>query len=154
MCYKLGFLKRLSGTCTSLIRTTKRPVPLEHHLFYSGELYKVCENEKFVPQGLKAAKDSYKKKNTSTVGGTGAYFGSSAANDRARAQKHESSLQRKQTKHSGSQNFGSSGAVRGTQNNGPGPNNGLRRSEATLWLSLINKLSKKSLLPVCENISF
>lgn len=25
--------------------TTKRPVPLEHHLFYSGELYKVCENE-------------------------------------------------------------------------------------------------------------
>lgn len=25
--------------------TTKRPVPLEHPLFYSGELYKVCENE-------------------------------------------------------------------------------------------------------------
>ncbi|KAL3530840.1 hypothetical protein ACH5RR_010162 [Cinchona calisaya] len=129
--------------------TTKRPVPLEHHLFYSGELYKVCENEKFVPQGLKAAKDANKKKNTNTAAGrTGAHPGSSAANDRARAHKRESSLQGRQSKHSGSQNFGNSGAVWGNQNNGLGPNTGLRRSEATLWLLLVNKLSKRSLLPV------
>lgn len=129
--------------------TTKRPVPLEHHLFYSGELYKVCENEKFVPQGLKAAKVASKKKSTSSVaGGAGSYPGSSVSNDRARAHRRESSLQGKQTRHSGSQNLGNSGAAWGIQNNGPGPNTGLRRSEATMWLSLINKLSKKSLLPV------
>nr|XP_027070791.1 DExH-box ATP-dependent RNA helicase DExH11-like [Coffea arabica] len=34
------------------------------------------------------------------------------------------------------------------KSHGLGPNTGLRRSEATMWLSLINKLSKKSLLPV------
>nr|GMD88246.1 DExH-box ATP-dependent RNA helicase DExH11 isoform X2 [Ipomoea batatas] len=68
---------------------TKRPVPLEHCLFYSGELYKVCENEQFVPQGFKAAKDVFKKKNTSSaIGGTGAFHGSSsAANDRSRGQR-------------------------------------------------------------------
>ncbi|XP_071934825.1 DExH-box ATP-dependent RNA helicase DExH11 isoform X2 [Coffea arabica] len=129
--------------------TTKRPVPLEHHLFYSGELYKVCENEEFVPKGLKAAKDASKRKTTSAVaGGAGSYPGSSPSNDRARAHRHESSHQGKQTRHSGSQNLGNSRAVWGNQNNGLGPNTGLRRSEATMWLSLINKLSKKSLLPV------
>ncbi|KAL2486377.1 ATP-dependent RNA helicase SKI2 [Abeliophyllum distichum] len=96
-----------------VIWTTKRPVPLEHCLFYSGELYTICENEKIVPQGLKAAKDACKKKNINVAGGTGSYSGSSAAND-----------------------------------SGGGNAWGSRRSEASLWLSLINKLSKKSLLPV------
>ncbi|KAI3450303.1 hypothetical protein Pfo_006968 [Paulownia fortunei] len=115
--------------------TTKRPVPLEHCLFYSGELYKICENEKIIPQGLKAAKDVYKKKNSATVTGTGSYSGSSAANERARTLRRESSSHAKQNKHPGSQNSGSN-------------NWGSRRSEASVWLSLINKLSKKSLLPV------
>nr|KYP60167.1 Helicase SKI2W [Cajanus cajan] len=71
--------------------TTKRPVPLEHCLFYSGELYKICESETFMPHGLKAAKE----------------------------------------------------------NNSNGQNNWeLRRKDASMWLMLINKLSKKSLLPV------
>ncbi|XP_059626534.1 DExH-box ATP-dependent RNA helicase DExH11 isoform X2 [Cornus florida] len=131
--------------------TTKRPVPLEHCIFYSGELYKICESEIFMSQGFKAAKDAYKKKNLSTVGrGTGMYLGSSAAHDGARAQKHDNSMRGKQNKHSGSQNLGNiSRAGWGKQNNGGNQSSwGSRRSEASLWLLLINKLEKKSLLPV------
>ncbi|KAJ8553074.1 hypothetical protein K7X08_020467 [Anisodus acutangulus] len=130
--------------------TTKRPVPLEHCLFYSGELYKVCENEEFMPHGFKAAKDVHKKKITSSVsGGTSLRPGSSTAADKGRGQRHDSSSQAKQHKHSGSQKFGNFGAGWGTQSNGLGQNiMGLRRSEASLWLTLINKLLKKSLLPV------
>lgn len=131
--------------------TTKRPVPLEHCLFYSGELYKICENEIFMPQGLKAAKDAHKKKNTSSVGGgSGTYAGSSAAHNGSRVQKRENPVRGKQNKHSGSQNFGNySGLGGGNQKNGGGQSNwGSWRSEASMWLLLVNKLSKKSLLPV------
>lgn len=130
-----------------MFRTTKRPVPLEHCLFYSGELYKICENEKMIPQGLKAAKDLHKIKNSPTVSGSGSYSGSSVANERAK--RHESFSHAKQNKHAASQNaVNFSGANRGTQS-GTSNNWGSRRSEASIWLSLINKLSKKSLLPVC-----
>ncbi|KAG8387912.1 hypothetical protein BUALT_Bualt02G0070700 [Buddleja alternifolia] len=122
--------------------TTKRPVPLEHCLFYSGELYTICENEKIIFQGLKATKDAYKKKNSPKVTGTGSYSGSSAANERARTMRRENSSYAKHNKHSGSQNM-----MKETHTGG-GNNWGSRRSEATVWLSLINKLSKKSLLPV------
>lgn len=138
-----------------VIRTTKRPVPLEHCLFYSGELYKVCENEQFVPQGFKAAKDVFKKKNTSSAfGGSGAFHGSSsAANDRSRGQRRDNFSQGKHPK--GSQTSGNVGTGWGNKNSVVGQNvMGLRRSEASLWLSLINKLSKKSLLPVSANLSF
>ncbi|CAI9106905.1 OLC1v1006152C1 [Oldenlandia corymbosa var. corymbosa] len=129
--------------------TTKRPVPLEHHLFYSGDFYKVCENEKFLPQGLKAAKDSNKKSLSTVAGGAGGGgYSGSVANDRARGHKRESSSQGKQTKHSGSNNFGSSGGAWANQNNATGHNSGMWRSDATLWSSLIKKLSKNSLLPV------
>lgn len=130
--------------------TTKRPVPLEHCLFYSGELYKVCENEEFLPHGFRAAKDVHKKKTTSSVsGGAGLRPGSSTAADKGRGQRRDSSSQAKQHKHSGPQRFGNFGGGWGTQSTGPGQNvMGFRRSEASLWLTLINKLLKKSLLPV------
>jgi antiviral helicase SKI2 len=116
---------------------------LEHCLFYSGELYKICESEKFMPQGLKAVKDAFKKKNlTAFGGGRGSYAGASAAHDARQSQRHEFSNRGKQNKHSGTGG--------GNQNNGNSQNNwGSRRSESSLWLLLINNLSKKSLLPVC-----
>jgi len=43
--------------------TNKRPVPLEHLLYYAGDLYKICENEEFLPDGYKQAKLAYKEKN-------------------------------------------------------------------------------------------
>ncbi|XP_024026737.1 DExH-box ATP-dependent RNA helicase DExH11 isoform X1 [Morus notabilis] len=129
--------------------TTKRPVPLEHCVFYSGEIYKVCENEIFMPQGLKVAKDAFKKKNVASSG-TGSQSGGSAAYDSSRAQKRENFTRGNKNKHFGSQGSGKfPGSGGGNQNNGNGFNNwGLRRSDASLCLSLINKLSKKSLLPV------
>lgn len=137
--------------CLFVIRTTKRPVPLEHCLFYSGEFYKICESETFIPEGLKTAKDAFKKKNSRAIGGgSGSYTGSSAGRDGVRSQKQENHNRGKQNKHSGAKssgNFSGSGWV--NQNNGSSQNNrGSRRSEASIWLSLINKLSKKSLLPV------
>ncbi|XP_024988719.1 DExH-box ATP-dependent RNA helicase DExH11 isoform X1 [Cynara cardunculus var. scolymus] len=132
--------------------TTKRPVPLEHCLFYSGELYKICELEKFIPQGLKAAKDVYKRKNMGTPvgGGSGTYPSLPAAHASVHSQKPNSFMRGKQNRQSGPQNLGNFvGAGRGNQNYSGGNNNwGSRISEKSLWLSLINKLSKTSLLPV------
>ncbi|CAL5426810.1 unnamed protein product [Camellia sinensis] len=123
--------------------TTKRPVPLEHCIFYSGELYKICENEIFKAQGLKAAKDAYKRKNPNTVGGgTGAHPGFSAGHEGSRGQKRENSFRDKQNKHSGS----FSGVGGGNQQTSS--NRVSWRTEMSLWLLLINKLSRKSLLPV------
>jgi replicative superfamily II helicase len=30
--------------------TTKRPVPLEHNLYYGGQLYTICRAEAFLPE--------------------------------------------------------------------------------------------------------
>ncbi|TKY47117.1 ATP-dependent RNA helicase SKI2 [Spatholobus suberectus] len=123
--------------------TTKRPVPLEHCLFYSGELYKICESETFLLQGLKAAKEASRKKNLTAGGGSGPKPGISAGHDNARVQKRENTSRVKQH----GANFSRTG--RGYQNNGNGQSNWeLRRADASMWLMLINKLSKKSLLPV------
>ncbi|XP_022997907.1 DExH-box ATP-dependent RNA helicase DExH11 isoform X1 [Cucurbita maxima] len=128
--------------------TTKRPVPLEHCIFYSGESYKICESEIFLSHGLKAAKDASKKKTSSVA--SGSHVGASVSNDGARNRKNESFSRSKQNKHSGSQNLGNfSGTSWGNQKNGDSQNNwGSRRSDASSWLLLINRLSKKSLLPV------
>ena len=106
-----------------------------------------------MPQGLKVAKDAYRKKNL-TSRSSGSHGGGSAVYDGNRAQKRESFSRGQQNRHSGSQNSGKfSGSGGGNQNNGNGLNNwGLRRSDASLWLSLINKLSKMTILPVCLNI--
>lgn len=103
-----------------------------------------------MPQGFKAVKDAFKKKNT-TTSNTGSHAGPSASQDGARSHKRENSTWGKQNKHSGSQSSGNfSGGGGGYQNNGNNLNSwGLRRSDASLWLSLVKKLSKKSLLPVC-----
>jgi antiviral helicase SKI2 len=46
--------------------TTRRPVPLEHCIYFGGDkekdFYKVGEHEAFIPTGYKAASDAYKKK--------------------------------------------------------------------------------------------
>ncbi|VFQ91379.1 unnamed protein product [Cuscuta campestris] len=127
--------------------TAKRPVPLEHCLFYSGELYKVCENEQFVPQGFKVAKDVYKKNSSYAIGGTGIYGSSSASSDRSRNQWHDNNSQGKQPK--GPQTPANVGTAQRNKNNNVGSNTmGQWRAEASVWLSLIKKLTTKSLLPV------
>lgn len=106
-----------------------------------------------MPQGFKAAKDVFKKKNM-TARNTGSHAAHTAGNGGARSHKRDNSTWGKQNKHFGSHSSGNfSGGGAGYQNNGNNLNNwGLRRSDASLWLLLVNKLSKKSLLPVCLNI--
>ncbi|XP_078446524.1 RNA helicase, ATP-dependent, SK12/DOB1 protein [Wolffia australiana] len=104
--------------------TTRRPVPLEHCLFYSGEMYKVCENEVFLPQGVKAARDAFKKKATISAPGAAARGG--ASRDKRQSTNHAGMMARAQQNDWGAR----------------------RASEASAWLQLINKLSKLSLLPV------
>lgn len=138
--------------------TTKRPVPLEHCIFYSGEFYKICENEMFLPQGLKSAKDSFRKKNMTNTGGnsgSGPYMGNSVSTDSSRVQKHETTSRNKQHKHSSVKLTGTlSGGGGGRLNNGHGQSNwGTKRNDASTWITLINKLSKKSFLPVRCNFS-
>lgn len=41
--------------------TTKRPVPLEHKLYYSGKLYTICTPDGYDPKGFKAARDVNKQ---------------------------------------------------------------------------------------------
>lgn len=120
--------------------TTKRPVPLEHCLFYSGEFYKICEREIFLPQGLRAAKDASRKKHLTAGVSSGPKPGTSAGHDNARGQKRENTPRTKQY----GTNFSGTGS--GYHNNGNGQSRW--RQEASMWLMLINKLSKKSLLPV------
>ncbi|QCD78043.1 antiviral helicase SKI2 [Vigna unguiculata] len=123
--------------------TTKRPVPLEHCLYHSGELYKICESETFLPQGLKAAKEVSRKRNLTAGGASGPKVGISAGHENARGSKRENTSRMKQH----GANF--SGTGRGYQNNSNGQSYWeLRRADASMWLMLINKLSKKSLLPV------
>ncbi|WOL15539.1 DExH-box ATP-dependent RNA helicase DExH11 [Canna indica] len=125
--------------------TTKRPVPLEHCLFYSGELYKICENDAFLHQGFKAVKDIYKKKKSSAVGGhSGTKHGAPFSQGGSHSRQIDSSTRGRSQKHSGHQITHNSSGTSGTSQN----NSGLRRSESSLWLLLINKLSKNSLLPV------
>ncbi|XP_014518438.1 DExH-box ATP-dependent RNA helicase DExH11 isoform X1 [Vigna radiata var. radiata] len=123
--------------------TTKRPVPLEHCLYHSGELFKICESETFLPQGLKAAKEVSRKRNLTAGGASGPKVGISAGHENARGSKRENTSRMKQH----GANF--SGTGRGYQNNSNGQSNWeLRRADASMWLMLINKLFKKSLLPV------
>eukprot|EP00898_Chlorokybus_atmophyticus_P001683 jgi/Chlat1/2515/Chrsp175S02429 len=53
---------RTKGRPMHVISTKKRPVPLEHHLFYSGEIYKICEGDTYLPAGYALAKQAHKEK--------------------------------------------------------------------------------------------
>ncbi|KAH7404973.1 hypothetical protein KP509_15G051600 [Ceratopteris richardii] len=120
-------------------RTSQRPVPLEHCLYYSGELYKICENKLFLAQGVKAAKDAFNaKKSTPRAGGSSGQAGSFTAPGRGAAGHggHKNSK--------GAPGQRSSASMVMAQKNSSGG----WRSEASQWYSLIKNLSGKGFLPV------
>lgn len=126
-----------------VLGTSKRPVPLEHCLFYSGEFYRVGDNEVFLPQGLRAAKEVHKKKNSGMLAGSsGAHQGGAHGANQSR--QRENFNRGKGQKHSGSQSASNFPATSGASQSYWGQ----RKSESSLWLLLIHKLLKKSLLPV------
>jgi antiviral helicase SKI2 len=45
-----GWVGRTKRKVLYVTGTTKRPVPLEHSLYYAGQLYPICRGEAFVPE--------------------------------------------------------------------------------------------------------
>ena len=43
--------------------TTRRPVPLEHCLYYAGEMHTISSREVFIPEGMRQANLAWKRKN-------------------------------------------------------------------------------------------
>eukprot|EP00963_Diacronema_lutheri_P011905 scaffold1501_cov352-Pavlova_lutheri.AAC.48 len=129
--------------------TQKRPVPLEHLLYYAGDLFKICEHEQFLPEGYRQAKAAYKEKNDpmpvpvaprgkgqpqppQTTGNRGR--GGRPAGQRGRGQQQQQ---------------------QGARGRGPKPTQAARqphrgnpmRSERNELVKLIGMLKKKELLP-------
>ncbi|KAG2484118.1 hypothetical protein HYH03_017069 [Edaphochlamys debaryana] len=51
--------------------TMKRPVPLEHSLYYGGEIYPICSREVFNPDGVRKALTAHKARNAPPSSGGG-----------------------------------------------------------------------------------
>ena len=134
-------------------RTNKRPVPLEHCLFYSGEVYKICERDTFLTQGFREAKDAFKKKNSNKLGvkpgpksGTPAVrAGIQGKNAGIQGKNPDTSNRGRDQKYTKHHNANSGAAAVSQSYSGP------KRSESSVWMPLVNNLLKKSLVPVCEN---
>lgn len=125
--------------------TTQRPVPLVHCLYYSGELYEICEKEIFLPKGVKAAKDAHNLKSCSkvaSVGGKSTGAPSRMAVVQGRASEKGGGNQTQ--KFSGAQLGGHAAYSGGPQRSNAG---GWKSETSQLYL-LVNKLSKKGWLPV------
>lgn len=130
-------------------RTNKRPVPLEHCLFYSGEVYKVCEKDIFLTQGFRDAKDAFKMKNANKFGAKpGTKSGTPAVRAGTQGRNPDTSSKGRDQKYP-KHHQTNSGAAAIQQST-----SGSRRSESSFWMPLINNLLKKSLVPVCEKDCF
>lgn len=130
-------------------RTLKRPIPLEHCIFYSGEFYKICQNEVFLPKGIQDAKDAFKKKNSRIGGGAGPSTSYASSQSRGQIKQHEQFSRGRGHKHHVPQNaYGISGTSGTFQSK-----RGTWGSQSTSWLLLIKKLTNLSLSPV-RGISF
>ncbi|GMH32178.1 hypothetical protein BSKO_00012 [Bryopsis sp. KO-2023] len=58
-----GWVGRTKRKEVYVSATSKRPVPLEHSLFYSGKLYSICQGDKYTSDGLRKAHLEFKRKN-------------------------------------------------------------------------------------------
>uniref|UniRef100_I1NXG8 DExH-box ATP-dependent RNA helicase DExH11 n=1 Tax=Oryza glaberrima TaxID=4538 RepID=I1NXG8_ORYGL len=129
--------------CHLFIRTNKRPVPLEHCLFYSGEVFKICEKDAFLTQGYREAKEVFKKKNSSKLGmKPGSKPGTTAVRAGTQGRNPDTSSRDRDQKNPKHHHASSSAAAVQQSTSGP------RRSESSFWMPLINNLLKKSLVPV------
>jgi len=124
--------------------TTKRPVPLEHCIYFGGDkekdFYKVGEREAFSPTGYKIAAEAYKKKQlgskVTVAAAPGASNASAAQSGRGGAQPARG---------------GRAGGRGGTQNVSVGPPRTSGPSagkDKNMWVELIRNLERRELLPM------
>ncbi len=104
--------------------TNKRPVPLEHQLYYSGKFYSVCSHEKYDQSGWKQAKLDHDKKNAAPK--TKSEAKQRLPTGRGGPPKHNAQLPQNQYKNAEMK----------------------LKSERSQWGSLIEKFKKKELLPM------
>jgi antiviral helicase SKI2 len=135
----------------------QRPVPLEHCIYYGGELYKICEQSTFLPEGIKEAQRAHLAKTTKPSAGSG--VGSAGQGRGGGTQGRGGGPPGRGGGMSGRGGDNQKGAVRkgptskqvaqgaiDTAMRGGGTG---WRSETSQWYTLINNLNKKGLLPVC-----
>jgi antiviral helicase SKI2 len=108
--------------------TNKRPVPLEHSLYYGGNFYSVCSHEKYDPIGWKQAMEEYNKRNA-------------APRTRAEAKQQLPTGRGGPPKQNASVNQ----VVAQTRFRTPEMK---LKSERSQWGNLIEKFKKKELLPM------
>jgi antiviral helicase SKI2 len=119
-------------------RTNKRPVPLEHCLFYSGEVYKICERDTFLTRGFREANDYFKNKNSNKLGGkSGPKSGAPVVCAETQGKIPDTSNRGRDQKYPKHHNANSGSAAK----------------DSLFWMPLVNNLLKKSLVPVCERIT-
>lgn len=146
-----------------LLRTMRRPVPLEHCLYYGGELYKICEQSTFLPEGVKEAHKAHHAKTTKLSTGSGGAGGGQGRGGSGQGRGGGGGIS---GRGAGAQGRGGDNQGRGGGRKGPtskqvaqgtiqtamrGGGSGWR-SETSQWYTLVNNLNKKGLLPVCPNL--
>jgi antiviral helicase SKI2 len=131
--------------------TLKRPVPLEHSIYYGGKLYTVCTAEVYEPRGFRLAREPYGKKHALPQtkaeakaalptgrgdggGGRGGGGGGGATRGRGGSSGGRSVLSR-----------GNHGAPSGAGGGGGGIQ---LRGERNQWSEIITSLKKQDLLPM------
>ena len=124
--------------------TMKRPVPLEHSIYYGGKLFTVCTAEVYDPRGFRQAREAHTKKNstpqtkaeakaalpTGRGDGGGGRRGGAAGSGR------------------GGSSRGGGGQKRSGAPGGGGGGGMQLRGERSQWGELIAHLKKQELLPM------
>lgn len=136
--------------------TMRRPVPLEHSLYYAGQLFTVCSHERYDQLGFKKARDTYDKKNAvpqtkseakaALPTGRGG-FGRGDGGGRGPQQ------QQQQRKTGGGTGSGSNSKFVATRmaaltNQSSSSASAQLRGERSQWGQLIDLLKKRDLLPM------
>ncbi|KAL4421866.1 hypothetical protein ABPG77_003668 [Micractinium sp. CCAP 211/92] len=131
--------------------TTKRPVPLQHNLYYSGQLFTICQGDTYNMQGFRQAREAARAKagpvpqtraEAQRALPTGRGDGGGGRGGRGGGQQVVRYGQR------GSANAGAAAmAAANRQAAAQSGGGGQLRSERSQWMALIEMLRKKDLLP-------
>ncbi|EFN56807.1 hypothetical protein CHLNCDRAFT_144334 [Chlorella variabilis] len=139
--------------------TTKRPVPLQHSLYFSGQLFPICQADSYSAQGFRAAREAAKARAGPAPqtraeaqralptgrgdGGGGGGRGGRGGRGGAQQQQQQRHGQR------GSANAGAAAMAAANRQAAAqqGGGGGQMRSERSQWMSLIEMLRKSDLLP-------
>jgi len=129
--------------------TQKRPVPLEHCIYFGGDkekdFYKVGEHEAFLPTGYKIASDAYKKKQlgTKATNATAPNAGTQSGKQVAGRGGGRGTAQQGRGGRSGGRSNSQNSQLSRVPSSGPNAGR-----DKNMWVELIRNLEKRELLPM------